>query len=97
METSQVLALTGVIASVAAGITCIYLGNRFAAYDPNALRRHRERYDSIGALFRGEAIVKHDYVPDNTVEAGITYDYGSRRIIPNGRLSDDVVKSFLGT
>jgi hypothetical protein len=82
--------------SVAAGIACVYLAWRFHSFEHSALKRGQDRYRSLGDVFAGRAIVHHDFAPDIMVQAGMSYSYDEKRVIPNGRLSDEVVTDFLG-
>ena len=96
MEPNQVITLILAILSMGLAIACFYLGARFYAYDHNALNRAKNRYRTIGDVFKGRAVVKHDFTPDVLVQAGMSYNYKRKKFVPNGRVSDEVVGEFLG-
>jgi hypothetical protein len=84
------------VVSAATGIACFYLAWRFHSFEHSALKRGKERYRSLRDVFAGRAIVHHDFAPDIVVQAGMSYNYDKKRVVPNGRLSDEVVTEFLG-
>ena len=84
------------VVSAAAGVTSIYVAWRFHNFEHNALKRGKERYRSLRDVFAGRAIVRQDFTPDIIVQAGMSYSHRKNQVVPNGRLSDEIVTDFLG-
>jgi hypothetical protein len=95
METGQMFLLIIGILCLCAAVSCAYLALCFQRYDHSALNKAKARYPKFVDVLKGRAVVKHDFTPDGLVQAGMSYDYRQKKIIPNGRISDEVVSEFL--
>jgi hypothetical protein len=96
MTLSQGFLLLVGVGCASVGMAFIFLAWRFHQYEQNALKRNKARYRSLRDVFKGRARVCHDYTPDAIVQAGMSYSFRSKKVVANGRLSDEVVSDFLG-
>ena len=94
--THSILSSAGVLALFLLSITCLFFARRLREYNPILFRKNKDRYRSISDVFFGRATLKHDYIPDSLVQAGMSYNTRDKKIEANGKISDEVVEEFIG-
>jgi hypothetical protein len=95
MVLKQTVALTFMALSTLLGFVFLFIGIRLARYDYTMLKKSRERYASLLDFIKGRAQPSYGYIADSIIQGGMTYDFNKRKIIRNGKLSDEAVAEFL--
>ena len=76
------------------GCVFLFIGIRLAIFDQDLLKKSREPYRSLRDFLKGHALTSYDYISDGVIQAGLSYDAKNKRLVSNGKPSDDVIERF---